>query len=79
MIEYTICTKCGHVEEGEEGEELSRFCTKPGCNYMRIIHSQGKDKVWENERNVRYEWSDKEIIQLTEILSLPIRRGIKNE
>lgn len=60
-MEYTICTKCGHVEEGEE---LSRFCTRQGCNYMRIICSQGKDKEWEKERNSRLEWSDKEYEQL---------------
>lgn len=73
MIEWTICTKCGHVEEGEDGEKLSRFCTRQGCNYMRIICSQGKDKEWEKERNSSSKWSEKELEQLSEILSPPIR------
>lgn len=67
MIEWTICTKCGHVEEGEDGEELSRFCTRPDCNYMRIICSQGKDKEWERERNSR-KWSQQEAEELLEII-----------
>lgn len=64
MIEWTICTKCGHIEEGKEDEELSRFCTGQDCNYMRVICSQGKDKEWESERNSRPEWSDQELDQL---------------
>lgn len=69
-LEYTICTKCGHVEEGEE---LSRFCTRQSCNYMRVICSQGKDKEWEKERNGSNKWSEKELEQLSEIFSPPIR------
>lgn len=72
MIEWAICNKCGHYESGED---LSRFCTNPNgkCNYMRVICSQGKDKEWEDERNSRLEWSDREMEQLAEIFSTPIR------